>query len=388
MRTAYNEQSLYNLMVVKEARQWWKHGLMDQPQFQAISEAYKNPLYHPNLTIRLLLFCATLLALSGASGFFFLVFNEIGVEGISAAAVIYGIASFFFLQRIFIKSAHHYKSGVTEALLYHAIGFTIGGLSSLFRFETNGLLWICLLVFSFTSFRYLDLLCTLSGILSLAGVLFFEFYGLGGIFQQIIPFVFIAFFLPVYFLTKTIKKRKTFYVWTNVLLVIESVNLLLIYFAGNYLVVRELSINMMQLELAEGEDIPFAFIFYSLTALIPLVYLYFGIKNKDVVLLRVSLVLIAISVFTFKYYYGFGHPEITLTLAGAILLIISIGLFKYLKVVRYGFTRENILSEKWGDANIAAFVVSQTMGGNQVKVDDSFKGGWGEFGGGGATGDF
>jgi len=35
-----------------------------------------------------------------------------------------------------------------------------------------------------------------------------------------------------------------------------------------------------------------------------------------------------------------------------------------------------------------AFIISQTMGGNQVTVKEQFKGGGGSFGGGGATGGY
>jgi len=85
--------------------------------------------------------------------------------------------------------------------------------------------------------------------------------------------------------------------------------------------------------------------------------LFFGIRNKNAVLLRVSLIVIAASAFTFKYYFSLGHPEITLTAAGAVLLLVTIALMNYLKVSRGGFTRENLLSEKWGAMNVEAFVI-------------------------------
>ncbi|HCM76466.1 MAG TPA: hypothetical protein DIS90_08785, partial [Cytophagales bacterium] len=97
---------------------------------------------------------------------------------------------------------------------------------------------------------------------------------------------------------------------------------------------------------------------------------------------------LAFSVFTFKYYYGFDHPEIILTISGIILLAIALLLFNYLKVIRNGFTRENLISEKWTNMNAEAFVISQTLGGNQVKVDGSFQGKGGSFGGGGSSGSF
>ena len=87
-------------------------------------------------------------------------------------------------------------------------------------------------------------------------------------------------------------------------------------------------------------------------------------------------------------YFSLGHPEVTLTIAGAIVLLVTGWLFQYLKTPRGGYTRENLLTEKWDDANASAFVISQTMGGNEVKQDDGFKGGGGDFGGGGASGSF
>jgi len=388
MSSAYNETLVYNLEVIKQTKRWVKHNFIEKSQLESILAAYSAPFYHPNFLIRILLFVATLIALSGATGFFALIVADSGQDAISIACIVYGIVSFFILEKLFIGN-NHYKSGITEAILYHSCGFTIGGLAGISDFDNmHVILWSCLIVFSFAAFRYLDLLCTMAATGSFAGILFFEFYNIGGIFQQIIPFVFIAGFTPIYFLVNKLKKQIGLRLWRNNLLIIESISLLFIYAAGNYMVVRELSINMMNLEIAEGEDIPFAFLFYGFTALIPIAYLYFGIKNKDMVLLRVSLIVLAFSAFTFKYYFSLGHPEITLTLAGIILIGTAVALMRYLKTMRNGFTRENILSEKWGSMNVEAFVISQTMGGNQSNVDQADMPGGGSAAGGGASENF
>jgi uncharacterized membrane protein YgcG len=144
----------------------------------------------------------------------------------------------------------------------------------------------------------------------------------------------------------------------------------------------------MDLYLEEGQEIPFAFLFYGLTVIVPVLYLYAGIKLKDFVLLRVSLVAIAFSVFTFKYYYSLGHHEITFTVGGIILLAVSIALFRYLKVPQGGYTREELLKDKWSNVNAEAFIVSQTLGGNKVVVEERTHGGGGGFGGGGSSDSF
>jgi hypothetical protein len=388
MSSAYNESLVYNLEVIKQSKRWFKHDFIEKPQLESILNAYPAPFYHPNLLIRILLFVATLIALSGVTGFLALLVSDTGEDAISIACIVYGIVSFFILEKLFI-GINHYKSGITEAILYHSCGFTIGGLAGITDFDNmHVILWSCLIVFSFSAIRYLDLLCTIAATGSFAGILFFEFYNIGGIFQQIIPFVFIVGFTPIYFLVKRLKQRIDLRLWRNNLLIVESISLLLIYAAGNYMVVRELSVAMMNLEISEGGDIPFAFIFYTLTALIPIAYLYFGIKNKDIVLLRVSLIVLAFSAFTFKFYFSLGHPEITLTLAGIILIGTAIALMRYLKTMRNGFTRENIMSEKWGSMNVEAFVISQTMGGNQPNIEQADMPGGGASGGGGASSDF
>jgi uncharacterized membrane protein YgcG len=383
---AYNETWLKNLFIVKEAKRWLDQNLITTEQFKTISDNHKAEFYHPNFFIRILLFLATLIALGGVTGLLGLVLMDILEDAIEVLALLYGLGSWFFLEMVFVRNAKHYKSGVNEALLYHSLGWTIGGLSAMTGFHEGILALICVIAFTFAAIRYADLLCTIGAFGSFAYFVFYEFYSMGGVFQQIIPIVFIAIFTPFYFGVKAVQRKKESERWDACLTLVESLTLMIIYAAGNYFVVREMSAELMGLYLQDGEDIPLAFVFYGLTVIIPVLYLYVGIVKKDVVLLRVSLVAIAFSVFTFKYYFSLGHPEITLTLAGAVLLTVSLYLFKFLKTIRGGFTRENILKEKWADANPEAFVMSQTLGGNKmVEGPSADSGSGGSFGGGGSS---
>ena len=388
MKSAYNETWLHHLQLVKEAKQWQKHHLISLQQYASILAEYPSSFFHPNFIIRILLFIASLIALSGVTGLLALFFAEALEEAISVLCVIYGIGSFVFLEGVFISKAKHYKSGVTEAVLYHAIGFTLGGIGGLSDFNVHVMALSSISVFSFCAFRYLDLISTVAAIGSFAFFVFYELYEMGGIMQQIIPIVFIILFTPMYLLLKKRKEKVEAELWLNCLILAEALALLIIYAAGNYLVVRELSVNLMNIELTEGQDIPFAFLFYFLTVTIPIIYIYFGLKNKDIVLIRVSLFVLAFSVFTFKYYYSSGHPEITLTCAGAFLLVATILLLRYLKTPQHGYTRENILSDKWGNVNLEAFVISQTMGGNHPASTSPEMGAGGTSAGGGSTESF
>lgn len=386
MKSAYNEVWLYNLEVIKESKRWLDAKLISENQLTQITESYTSSCYHPNFIIRILIFIATLIGLSGVTGLLSLAFLDAGESAISFGCIIYGIISFYAADAALISRSKHFKSGITEALIYHACIFTIGGFAGLFDFAILPTLLMGIVVLSFSAYRYLDLISTIASALTFASLIFYEFYELGGLFQQIIPFIFIIIFTPIYFASKRLRKKNSYRVWNNNLIIIETTSLLLIYLAGNYLVVRELSVNLLNSPLSDGQDIPFAILFYILTAVTPMAYLYFGIKNKDFVLIRVSLVVLAFSVFTLKYYSGFENLEITLTVLGLILVSVSLALLNYLKGIKHGYTRENLLSEKWSSVNAEAFVISQTMGGNLVNAD--FKGDGGDFGGGGASGSF
>jgi len=385
MKSAYHQTWLHNLQITKTAKHWLKHDLIGEQEFSAIKSAYVSGLYHPNFLIRILLFIAATIALGGVTGMLALFVGDSGQAVLSVLCLLYGVGSFVFLDRVFIGNLRHYKSGVNEAILYHAIGFTIGGMLGLSDFNEHLGIIVCLVVFSAAAYRYIDLVSTVCALASLAYLIFFELYQVGGIFQQIIPLVFIILFTPLYFFIRKLKESLTTDPWSPCLILLESLCLLLIYAAGNYLVVRELSVSLMDLYLEEGQDIPFAYLFYGLTVIIPVAYLYFGIKNRNVVLLRVSLLVIAFSVFTFKYYYSLGHHEITFTIGGSILVLLSLYLFRFLKSPKAGFTAENILSSKWSNLQAEAFIISQTLGGNKAQADVPSQGGGGSFSGGGST---
>jgi uncharacterized membrane protein YgcG len=104
--------------------------------------------------------------------------------------------------------------------------------------------------------------------------------------------------------------------------------------------------------------------------------------------LRVTILALTFAVFTFKHYFLPENNEIFLTVSGALLLVISIALFRYLKEPINGFTRNQLIMDKLANLNAEAFIISQTMGGNEVTAEPKPHGGGGTFGGGGASGEF
>ena len=117
--------------------------------------------------------------------------------------------------------------------------------------------------------------------------------------------------------------------------------------------------------------------------------MFYGIKNKSILFIRVSLLVVVLSIITLKIYFSLGAPIVTITISGAIMIILALLLMCYLKQNKNGFTREKLLHDKWDSSDLTAFVVSQSLSGHQITPkDDNLEYGGGEFGGGGAGSEF
>ena len=162
---------------------------------------------------------------------------------------------------------------------------------------------------------------------------------------------------------------------------------LLGYFSVNYLVVRQLSEELLHLELQEGENIPFAFIFYALTFLVPLAYFYFALKNHNRSLLYIAVFCLGFSVFTIRYYHSVLPIEFALTLGGIVLFAIAFFAIKYLKNKQTGITFvQDRYNNKSIILNAQALVINSQM--NTAVPEQNMEFGGGEFSGGGAGENF
>lgn len=383
MKSAYDTDQVHRLTVLRECRQWMEHNFLRKEQLEKIEKEFSCRLYHPNFLIRLVLFVATALGLVGLAGLGVLMVKGVGNDALRVLAVIYGVISFIGLDNWLIKK-DHYKSGVTEAVMLQGCVCILGAVidESELTFRV-----LAFLVFGYTAFRYLDWISTLLSFGFFASVLFSLLMEFGHAGQALMPFFFMVAFGAFYFSVLKIKGRPTASPWHNNLWLLEVASLVIIYLSGNYYVVRELSIDISGLPLQAGENIPFAYFFYLFTAVLPIIYVATGIVRRNSTLIRVGALCVILSVLTFKYYFSIAPPEITLTVAGALVILLAASLLHYLRVMRHGITRENILGEKWAGASVEGFLISQTMGGNEAKPNNHFEGGGGSFGGGGATGD-
>jgi uncharacterized membrane protein YgcG len=395
---AYNKTWLRNNAVVKKARQWYSARLLSDGQYAAVVSKYPGNFYSPNLFIKIGLFLFTCIAAGAALGLYALLFMQsFEGEGFLTFTAFFFACGTFAILEFLIRNTRVHHSGNDEALLYMALIAAATGIYSLFGYNLGShrdTLLFCLLMSLLllaSVIRYADRLVAFVQCIFCYAIVFLLVMKTGAAAKLAMPFALMAVSAPLYFYARKLKRKEDFFFWKECITVFECMALLIFYLSGNYFVIRESGTEFFGMNLKPGQDIPFAFFFYGFTAIVPLLYVFYGLKKKDKILLWTGLVLIAVAVITFKYYFSLGHPEITLTSAGVIMILIAYAAIKYLKTPKYGITfDEDTDSDDFLKTNAEAMLVAQTFAhpGAAAAKGNDFEFGGGESGGGGAGGSF
>jgi hypothetical protein len=325
------------------------------------------------------------IAASSLLGLFGMGFFESSVVTNGMVCLFFGGGMFAALE-FFIRQNKYYRAGIDDALLYMALSMVITGMSLLFSslFKENAVLY-CLLALPFlltAAIRYTDTVVSALAFACLVAIVFLLFKE-SSLLSELIPLTCMLLAAGIYSVIRRNKERKELRFWADCLQVAEAACLILFYASGNYFVVEDVGEMLFP-----GFHMPFSFIFWIFTALTPLGYVYFGLKIHDRLLLRIGLLMIALSVLTFKYYFSVSHHEVTLTVAGAILLLVAYYAIRYLKNNSGKFTYQADRSDdNPGFQDTEALVIAQTASGSVVPEKD-FGFGGGKFGGGGAGGNY
>ena len=381
-------KELEKKQILSEAKTLFKSKMISETQYDKIRMEIKTKLYSPTIFIKILLFILSFFGMTTIIGPIGFIFSAVGDIGYRILAVLLGVSLIWFTETVIIQGKNHYKSGVTEAGIYSGTLFIMFGVLGFGENIETGYLILGFLFSAIIAVRYLDILALLVSFICFSDLLFKTIHTIGGVTEACMPFILFVIFLFVFLACTVIEKKLESFVFNDHLIIAKTLSLLVIYASVNYFVVREMSINLMNLTLAKGRDIPFAIVFYILTALLPVLYIYYGIVKRSVLFLRVGLLIFALSVITFKYYFSLGMPVITFTVAGIVLIAVSLWLMNYLKVMRNGFTRDNLINDKWLSQDMSAIIISQTLGGNKSLDNKNESFGGGRSGGAGATSDW
>jgi hypothetical protein len=290
-----------------------------------------------------------------------------------------------------IYDKNHFRSGIDDALIWLSMGFMVSAVnlffSSVSALAQSVLIFILALYFML---RFANVLMGALAFVSFLAIVFYSLIPLGNIAKTTMPFLLMAISLFVYWLMRKHKHNNRLRHYKTCCTLIEIIALIILYAAGNYFVVREVSNSMFDLYLKEGESIPGGWFFWITTVLLPFVYIFKGIQKKDVILLRTGFLLVAAIVFTIRYYHHIAPLEITLTISGIIMILVAYGITKYLTPLKFGFTHaEPNDPQLAGLFQLESLVVTETFHqATPVEPEKHFDFGGGSSGGGGSTGNF
>jgi hypothetical protein len=386
---SYNKTWLLNRKLQNELSKDLKHGLITSEEFNAAKEKYPDGFYSPNLVIRIGLFILTCIIVQFSFGLVSLMLDGSQIIDTLGWLFFLGIVSYIGLE-ISVNKSNHYRSGIDDALLFLSACLFIYSFGILFSRGDHDMyyLWMSGLTFLLTVYltlRFADVLMALTCIVSFFAFIFFSWTKIvPGL--STVPFVMMLVSGLTYWLAYAYSKRKEFVIYENCLIVIQIVCLGALYAAGNFYIVQTLSNQMTR----QSKPIAFGAIFWVWTVLLPFVYIYFGIKKKDVILLRIGLLLIAAAAVTFRTYYHILPLDVTLTIAGIIILGVVYALMKYLKTPKHGFTAKELDNAHMMDhLKIESLLVAETFANApSAPANNGVEFGGGDFGGGGSSGGF
>lgn len=388
---AYNTQWSENDFIQNIAHKWFKQGFLKQEQYANIKKEYHSDYNNPNIFLKIGLFIFTILAASfsvGIASLFLLIpFEQNYTIGLILQCIFLGTA-FTFILNYLIKNNRLYHSGVDNALLYMALGAFCTAIFLIFentKLPTWLMLSFCLPFFVIATIKYAHVLVTIATyLLSLAIIVFLSLeFSLG---KTLLPFIIMICSTIAYFITKKLSKRSDYSYYEKCVEVLKMLALITLYLGGNYLIVREANAQINHLPDPVSPQIAFAPMFYFFTIIIPVVYIFFGLKNHDRLLLLIGLLAVGFSIFTYRFYFSVLPVEIALTLGGVTLIALAGGCIHYLRTTKNGLTSQP--DDEPRGLNLESIIISEVMQNKIPQQGDTFQFGGGDAGGGGAGGEY
>jgi hypothetical protein len=387
---AYNHKSLDHFLMNEEAKFALHHNLISKEEADGIEKKYPVNVYSPNLFIRIGLFLLTAVIVLMVFGLFCLMTLAGSETKFGILTLVFSLLIYAALEYL-IRNKNHYRSGIDDALIWLSMGYVVSAVNLLFPsisfFEQSVLIFI---LASYFVLRFGNILMGGLAFISFLGIVFYGLIPLGAMAKTAMPFLLMVISFFVYWVMRKHGNNNRLRHYKTCCTLIEILALIILYVAGNYFVVREVSNSLFDLYLKEGESIPGGWIFWIPTILLPLVYIFKGIQKRDVILLRTGLIFIAAIVFTIRYYHHIAPLEIAMSIGGIIMIIISYFITKYLTPPKYGFTHAEPNDPKVaGLLQLESLVVTQTFHQTApAEADKQFDFGDGSGGGGGATGGY
>lgn len=382
---AYNKQQLDNREIIIESEKAFRRQLITQEELNGIKAAYPVDLYTPNMYLRIGLFILSLIIGIFSYGFLCLIMLSGATEHVFGGINIFFAIGSYIVLELLVKEKKHYKSGADAAMMWMSGGSFIGGLVLFDIHMSPTAMGIIVLIVSMWFFlRFADQVMGWVAQLALLYILLINLTSL----LLILPFVIMGVSFGMYWLLRNLVNQEAFRHYKGVMKGMQALALLALYAGGNYFLVRVTYESWHYTPEGDVKGLPMGWLFWMLTVVVPLAYLFFGLKNKDQILLRVGLVLVAAIVFTIRYYHSVAPLEVAMTIGGLIMILLAYGIIRYLKEPKHGFTSEEDDEKGTLEAlQIESIVISQTFK-TGAPAKDRFDFGGGSASGGGASGQY
>lgn len=382
---AYDRSGLDALLIRDAAQEWRRQGLLSEEQWLAVQAQHNPRFYSPNVFVRIGLAIFTLVLLSAALGLFLLISDLNSETGFALLCLFFGVVLFLLLELWIIGSARHYGSGVDDMLLYFGTSLLLGGLYLFMPSGSQPLDYACLTLpfLVVGSIRYLDRLMAAAAFGYALMILILLLMKSPKLAMLVMPFAGMLFAGGVYFWVQQGQSRYTWRHWHSALAVLELLALVLFYVSGNYWMVQNAGFEWFQLE-----QPPMAWFFWIFTFAVPLAYLYFGLRRKDRLMLDVGIACVAVAVFTYRAYFHVMPLAWAAVLGGAVLFAVAYFSIRHLRKHKGAYTydadADKTLLQEIEQQLIAQHLAQQPT---PTPNKDASLGG-GQFGGGGADGQF
>lgn len=389
----YNKTWLNNLYVHEQAEQEKAAGRLTKAEVDAIKQAYPVGFYKPGLFARIGIFILTFIVVCASAGLLTLMANSLDITNSFGWFLFLAILSGSTLE-IMVRSKNHYRSGADDALLWMtglflAVSFNLLVEKITDNHKIDSLALSCFILAGSVIFtlRYLDRVMSAVACSAIFAVIFFAVQKLGPVGEASMPFVMIIASGVVYITGIQVSRQLTAPYHVNSLIWAQVVSLLVLYAAGNYYVVDRLNNVLKDLPGTSG-NIALGQFFWAWTMVLPIAYLLRGLFKKDVILIRLGLLLIGAAVCTFRYYYHIVSPEAALSIGGTVILVLSYYAIQYLKTPKHGFTYNDTgQSDLLDNIKVEALITAGTLNHTAPTAEQNRFGG-GNFGGGGSSGGY
>lgn len=343
---AYKIEEIEKLIRVIQIKDWVRLGIITEEQWTIIKEDYSSKLYAPSVYIKLPLFLITLIGVQLLVTLFFgmLIMGLNNDLGMRLIFLLVGTGLILVSEYLLIREFKHCNSGVTEAVIYIGAGY-LGISITGFGFEIP---WLTMFVYTgiiIIAIRYLDLIATAISFLFFYLSLFLLLNEAGGVFTATLPFMGAGASLAILLITNKLFESKYEKIFRYQLTLLKTASLIMIYVSLNYFVVRELSISLLNLQISDSEEIPFAAIFYFCTLFIPVFYLLIGIRKKSLLFIRVASICFLASIATFQVYWFKEHAVLYYSIIGVCMIVCALFLYRLLKNKNTGFVTDRFQYE-------------------------------------------